>query len=467
MSISRDHLASIKTILGVQGWKEDANDLLPYLTEWRDRWQGKTPLLALPKNTETTAQLVRFCARNHIPITTQGGNTGLVGGQMPQGELLVSTRRLNHIRSLDSNNATMTLEAGVTLAQARDTAQEAGLLLPLSLASEGSATIGGILSTNAGGMEVLRYGNARDLTLGLEVVTADGQVWHALKGLRKDNTGYDLKQVFIGAEGTLGIITAAVLKLFPAPLVRQSAWCGLSCVEDAIALLALMREKTGDALTKFELIPQIGVDYAVKNVPGNQAPLAKPTPWQVLIEFGFFDQQHINDMLEALLNKAMKQGLVQDAVIAQSLHQAEAFLRLRESLSAAQKSEGLTLKHDISVPASKIARFIHEASQEAVRIIPSCRVFAFGHVGDGNVHFNILQPIGMNPDAFKQQGARITKAVYDQVDALGGSISAEHGIGVLKKSELCTQKSDVEMQMMRAVKSALDPDNIMNPRVLF
>ncbi len=467
MSINDEHLADIKSILGSKGWKEDADELLPYLHEWRDRWQGQTPLLALPDSTKKTSELVSFCARHSIKITPQGGNTGLVGGQIPQGELLLSTKCLSRIHTLDVENATLTLEAGVTLAEARAAAREAGLLFPLSLASEGTATIGGVLSTNAGGMEVLRYGNTRDLTLGLEVVTATGDVWSALNGLRKDNTGYDLKHLFIGAEGTLGIITAAVLKLFPEPPIRKSAWCGLTSVKDAILLLALMRAKTGNALSKFELIPQIGVDYTVKNVPGNQAPLAKPSPWQIFVEFGFFDQTQADGLVEAVLSEAMEQGLVEDAVIAQSHTQAEAFLRLRESLSAAQKNEGAALKHDISVPVSSLARFIDEASGEAIRIVPNCRVFAFGHVGDGNVHFNILQPPGMDPDEFTRQGARLTQAVYDRVSALGGSVSAEHGIGILKKPELLTQKSDVEMQLMRAVKTALDPDNIMNPRVLF
>lgn len=466
MTMAPHHIDAIKSILGPKGWKQGQEDLAPFMHEWRDRWHGHTPLVALPGDTETVAKLVTYCAQNRIAITPQGGNTGLVGGQIPQGELLLSTRRLSRIRALNVRNSTLTLEAGVTLAQARDAAHEAGLLLPISLASEGSATIGGILSTNAGGMEVLRYGTVRDLTLGLEVVTANGEVLSTLKGLRKDNTGYDLKQLFIGAEGTLGIVSAAVLKLFPLPPVRQSAWCALDSVDDAITLLGMARQHTGNALSKFELIPHIGVEYAIKNVPGNRATLDHPGPWYVLLELEFFKQGTGTDTLEALLDTAMQSGLVKNAVIAQSDTQAAQFLRLRESLSAAQKGEGLALKYDVSVPVSAMSHFIDEASTEVERIAPDCRIFAFGHVGDGNVHFDIVQPRAMAPETFSQKNDSITRAVYARVLALGGSISAEHGIGILKKSELCDQKSAVEMRLMRSIKSALDPDNIMNPRVL-
>lgn len=467
MRIANTHIEAIKTLLGPKGWQQDPSDLAPYLTEWRDRWHGHTPLMALPASAETAAKLVRYCAAHHIPITAQGGNTGLVGGQTPQGELLLSTKRLNRIRALDKANATLCVEAGITLAHAKQVADEAGLLLPLSIASEGTATIGGVLSTNAGGMEVLRYGNARDLTLGLEVITAQGALWGGLKGLRKDNSGYDLKQVFIGAEGSLGIITAAVLKLFPQPNLRQTAWCAIEQVGDAIALLAFLREKCGDALSKFELVPQIGVDYALKNVPGNRAPLGAPSPWHVFLELGFSGPASAADTAEAALGAALEAGLITDASLARSEAQAAQFLKLRESLSASQKGEGTAVKHDISVPVSHIARFIETASAAVEKLAPDCRIFAFGHVGDGNVHFNVLQPRTMSTEAFAPITADITATVYQHTLALGGSISAEHGIGVLKKQAVLQQKSAAEMQAMRMIKTALDPDNIMNPRILF
>ncbi len=467
MSIAAHHIEHIKTLLGPKGCKQDAEDIAPFVHEWRDTWHGQTPLIALPADTAQTAELVAYCAANHIPITTQGGNTGLVGGQIPQGELLVSTKRLNKMRALDRQNSTLTVGAGMVLAEAKALAKDAGLLLPLNLASEGSASIGGVLSTNAGGMEVLRYGNARDLTLGLEVVTARGEIWDGLSGLRKDNSGYDLKQAFIGAEGTLGIITAATLKLFAAPASRQTAWCAVPSVEAAIALLGHVREAHGDAISKFELIPQIGVDYAVKNIAGNRAVFSEPAPWHVLLEIGIFGSPQGQSTLDQALSKALEAGIILNAAIAQTEAQAAQFLRLRESLSAAQKGEGIALKHDISVPVSQMARFIHEASQAVQVIGPDCRVFAFGHVGDGNVHFNILQPRAMSADSFKGLAAAITASIYQHTLALGGSISAEHGIGIMKKSSLKAQKSEVEMRLMRAFKTALDPDNIMNPRVLF
>ncbi len=467
MSIAAEHIDALKAILGPGGWKQDADDLAPFLSEWRDRWSGKTPLLALPGSTRQTAQLVRYCARHKIAITPQGGNTGLVGAQIPQGEILLSTARLCQIRALNTDNATLTLDAGVTLADARAAAQNAGFIFPLSLASEGSATIGGILSTNAGGMEVLRYGTARDLALGLEVITPQGDVLSALKGLRKDNTGYDLKQLYIGAEGSLGVITGAVLKLFPIPPIRLSAWCALDTVQEAIALLDFLRQHYGDALCKFELMADICICTALRNIPQTRAPLGTPSPWHVLLDFGFFNAPKGEDALETVLEDAMKKGLISDAVIAQSDTQAQDFLKLRETLSAAQKGEGLAIKHDISVPLSAIADFPRKATKAAEQFAPNCRVFAFGHVGDGNLHFNILQPVQMSQEAFAKRAPQITAAIYDCVHALGGSISAEHGIGIMKKTELAAQKGDVQMGLMRAIKIALDPDNIMNPRVLF
>ena len=465
MSLDPSHVSALKALLGPGGWCDDAAVMEPHLHEWRERWRGHTPLLARPDSARVTAELVRYCARHHIAITPQGGNTGLVGGQIPHGEVLLLSTRMNHIRALDAANATITAGAGVTLAEARAAASEAGLSLPLSLASAGSATIGGVLSTNAGGMEVLRHGSARALCLGLEVVTAKGELWNGLKGLRKDNSGYDLKQLFIGAEGTLGVITAAVLRLSSRPDVRQSAWCALASAENAIALLALLRARCGDAVGRFELIPQLGVEMALKNVPGNRAPLAVKSPWHVLVELDLFGAP--GPVLEEALAAALQEGLIDDAVLAQSEAQSASFLRLRESLSVAQKGEGAPLKHDISVPVSAMADFISEASRAAKALAPKCRIVAFGHVGDGNVHFDILPPSARPEDAFGETGAAITDAVHACALALGGSISAEHGIGIMKTHALRAQKSEVEMDMMRAVKTALDPHNIMNPRVLF
>ena len=465
MTLSASQIDALKALAGPGGWLDDAGSLAPHLHEWRDRWQGRTPLLLRPQSTQHTAELVRYCAGQGIAITPQGGNTGLVGGQIPQGEVLLSTARLNRIRALDKANATLTLEAGATLAAARAAAAEAGLALPLSLASEGSATIGGVLSTNAGGMEVLRHGSARALCLGLEAVTARGEVWSALSGLRKDNSGYDLKQLFIGAEGTLGVITAAVLRLVPAPDARQSAWCALPDAKSAIALLSFLRARCGDMVSRFELIPQTGIELALKNVPGNRAPLDAAFPWHVLAELDLFGTP--GPVLEEALADALHEGLISDAVLAQSAAQAADFLRLRESLSAAQKGEGAPLKHDISVPVSAVARFIGEASAAARALAPRCRILAFGHVGDGNVHFDILPASPRPEDAFGAAGAQITDAVQACALSLGGSISAEHGIGIMKKRALLAQKSPLEMDMMRAIKAALDPHNIMNPRVLF
>jgi FAD/FMN-containing dehydrogenase len=467
MTLAKHHIEQLKAILGPKGWIQSAEALAPFLHEWRDRWQGSTPLVALPDTTKTVAELVRYCAKNHIAITPQGGNTGLVGAQIPQGEVLLSTRRLCRILEVNRANSTLTVEAGVTLDDAKKAAQAAGLLFPLSLASGGTASIGGMLSTNAGGMEVLRYGTARELALGLEVVTPSGEIISALKGLRKDNTGYDLKQLFLGAEGTLGIITAAVLKLYPVPPVQHTLWCALNSVQDAIRLLNAFRQNYGDALSKFEIMSQFCVDTALKNIPQTRAPLDRPAPWHVLAEFGFFQALSGKDTLEQVLAKAMEDGLISNAVIAQNEAQATQFLRLRESLSAAQKSEGLALKHDLSIPVCKMADFMDEASQEAQRIIPDCRVFAFGHVGDGNVHFNVSQPVAMPAPKFAKIGPQITDALYALIQTHGGSISAEHGIGIMKKTELATQKSPGELHLMRTIKAALDPDNIMNPRVLF
>ncbi len=464
--IKHAHIEALKTMLGPKGWYEDAQDTAPFLHEWRDRWVGQTPLVIMPESAAQTEKIIQYCAAHTIGITPQGGNTGLVGGQIPMGEILLSTRRMNAIRAIDEGNASLIAEAGATLAAVRAAADEAGFLFPLSLASEGSATIGGILSTNAGGMEVVRYGNARALCLGLEAVNAQGQVWDGLSALRKDNRGYDLKQLFIGGEGTLGVITAASLKLFAKPAARETAWCALPSPHAAITLLEFMTQKCGDAVSTFELVPQIGIDCALRNIPGNRAPLAGPSPWHVLMELSFAQASGGRQVMESALGKALEDGLISDAALAQSQTQRESFFRLRESLSAAQKGEGVSIKHDIAVPISAIDNFIEEASAAVQKIVPGCRVFAFGHIGDGNVHFNVLSPKGAELNAFKERADAITEAVFECVLDLRGSFSAEHGIGVARIDALQKYKTAPEIAMMRAVKSALDPVGIMNPRVM-
>ncbi len=464
---SSDVLAQLKQALGPAGWSEDSDRLAPKLLEWRDRWHGATPLLVLPADTAQVAAVIGICARAGVAVTPQGGNTGLVGGQIPQGEILLSTERLRAVRAVDPLDDVIVAEAGVTLAAAHAAALEAGRRLPLDLASEGTATIGGLISTNAGGTAVLRYGTMRALVLGLEAVLPDGSVWNGLKRLRKDNTGYDLKQLLIGAEGTLGVITAASLRLVPILASRAVALVAVEEPRQAIDLLVLARGQTGGEVEAFELISRLGVDLAVRNLPGVRDPLATCTPWIVLVEIASARTGAAEAALESLLADAMDSGLVADAVLAQSGEQAKAFWALREGQSAAQKPEGPAWKHDISVPISAIVEFLDTAAAELQKRFPGVRIDAFGHVGDGNIHFDVLAPAagdGAGHAASRDEGARL---VHDLVASLGGSISAEHGLGSMKTAEAVTYKSPVEVAALRAVRLALDPGRIMNPRVLF
>ncbi len=457
-------LRRLKEAAGPDGWTQDQTAIASHLVEWRERYRGATQLLLKPASSAAVSRIVRICAGTGTPIVPQGGNTGLVGGQIPNqdgSEILLSLSRLNRIRDLDASANTMTVEAGTILANVQAAADAQARLFPLSLASEGSATVGGLVSTNAGGTGVLAYGNMRELVLGLEAVLPDGEIWNGLSGLRKDNTGYDLKQLFIGAEGTLGIVTAAVLKLFPKPDTIETAIAALGSVESAIALLNLARN-TGAMITAFELIPRIGLDFVLAHVEGTRPPLEKPYPWLVLIDISLFSHSRAGAARD-LLAQAADRGLILDGVVAQSQAQRLAFWKLRDSLSDAQKPEGASIKHDVSVPISAIPRFIEEASQAVIASHPGARPVAFGHLGDGNIHFNISQPKGADKAAFLVHLAAINRIVHDIVHANGGSISAEHGLGQAKIDEITRYKQKAALETMRTIKRALDPRGIMNP----
>ncbi|WP_417496875.1 FAD-binding oxidoreductase [Maricaulis sp.] len=455
----------LKSALGPKGWSQDEHELAPHIADWRGRYQGSTPILLKPANTAEVAAAVKICSDAGIAITPQGGNTSLCGASTPQGEVLITLKRMNAVREIDPDNDSMTVEAGCILESLQSSAAEADRLFPLSLGSQGSAMIGGLISTNAGGVHVLRYGMTRELVLGLEAVLPDGTIWSGLTGLRKDNTGYDLKQLLIGAEGTLGIITAATLKLFPRPAKMELAFCGLNSVEDAVSFLSLAKKVSGGAVTAFEIMPRLALEFVCAFVPGTRDPLESPHPWYVVCEMSFGRTDGARETLEDALGQAFEAELVQDAVIAENESQALDFWRLRESIALAERGQGKAIKHDISIPVSKMAAFIDLASARIKAIFPDGVVVAFGHVGDGNVHFNVVGLDEAAQTALMANGAAISACVYDTVDEFGGSISAEHGIGILKREELATRKP-VDVAVMRAIKTALDPKGIMNPRVL-
>ncbi len=460
-------LDRIRNAVGPKGVLDTPHDMAPYLIEHRGLYQGQTAMIVQPASLSEVAAVVAICNETATAIVPQGGNTGLVGGQIPfpgDDAILLNMSRMNRIRSIDPLNDTLTVEAGCTLAALHDAAQTAGRLFPLRLASEGSCQAGGVISTNAGGNAVLRYGNMRELVLGIEAVLPDGRVWNGLRGLRKDNTGYDLKQLFIGGEGTLGVITAAVCKLFPIPRAVETAFIAVPGVAQATALLPRLRAASFDQLTAFELIPRIGLEFVLRHIPGARDPLSNPNEWYVLIEISSGQAPTvIRAMLETALGAASEDGLIADAVIASSTTQSQALWALRENLSDVQKHEGGSIKHDIAVPIPAIAEFISRATQAVTNALPGIRPVPFGHIGDGNVHFNLSQPLGMDRAAFLAQWDRFNKIVHDITAELGGSISAEHGLGYMKREEITRYKSAVEMDMMRAVKRALDPKGIMNP----
>lgn len=460
-------LAELKAAIGPDGWTDDVARIAPHLTEWRGTWQGETPIMLTPGSTEQVAAAVRVCARHGLAITPQGGNTGLVGGQIPQGEVLLSLKRMRAVRAVLPLEDVMVVEAGLTLLEAQQVAADAERMFPLSLAAEGSATVGGVISTNAGGTAVLRYGVTRDLVLGLEAVLADGSVFHGLKRLRKDNTGYDLKQLLIGAEGTLGIVTAAALKLFPVMRSRATAMVGVETVEAALNLLATARAETGGGVEAFELMNRQGLELVLTHIPDTREPLDSRPPWTVLIELVSGEPGAAERAMERLLETALEGGLIVDAAVAQTKSQAAQFWRLREDMSAAQKAAGGGWKHDISLPLSEIPDFITTTDAALRSAFPGIRQVTFGHLGDGNLHYNVVPPEGVDPMAFaarRDEGARI---VHDAVAARDGSISAEHGLGVLKSDEARRYKDPVQIAAMRAVRAALDPQRILNPRVLF
>jgi FAD/FMN-containing dehydrogenase len=465
--VPADVLSRLKAVLGDGGWSQDPERLAPKLLEWRDRWSGQTPFLALPKTTADVAAVVGICAESATPITTQGGNTGLVGGQIPQGEVLLSTERLRAIRETDTFDDVLVAEAGVTLSAVHAAAAAVGRRFPLGLASEGSATVGGVVSTNAGGTQVLRYGMTRNLVLGLEAVLPSGEIWNGLKRLRKDNTGYDLKQLLIGAEGTLGVVTAVALKLYPVMVSRAVAMIGLDSPETALKLLVRARDETGGAVEAFELMGRLGVEFALKNIAGTRDPLGSAHPWYVLAEFSSGEPGSAEAAMERFLASGLEDGLIGDAVVAQTDAQAKALWAIRENQSPAQKPEGATWKHDVAVPVSQVAVFLARADAAMRAFAPGCRIAAFGHMGDGNIHYDVLRGDGA-PDAphaaRRDAGSRI---VHDIVADLGGSISAEHGLGAMKTEEARRYKSPVEIETMVAIRKALDPRRIMNPRVLF
>jgi FAD/FMN-containing dehydrogenase len=459
-------LDEVAAITGARYVLTEAADQAAYLTEMRNLFHGRALAVVRPGTTEEVAKLLALASRTRTPVVPQGGNTGLVGGQVPDASgdaILLSLTRLDRVREVDALSNTMTVEAGITLLKAQEAAEAVDRLFPLSLASEGSCTIGGNLSTNAGGVAVLAYGNARDLVLGLEVALADGRVMNGLSKLRKDNTGYDLKNLFIGAEGTLGIITAAVLKLFPRPSSRLTAFCGLTTAKAGLELLARMKAGAGSALTTFELIPRIGIEMALRHGSGTRDPLASPHAWYVLLELSAQAGAPVEGLAEELIGAAMEAGEVEDAALAASIEQGKAFWRIRETIPEGQRAEGESIKHDISVPVASVPRFLEEADAAVGKLVPGVRTLGFGHVGDGNVHYNVFQPSGADGARFLARRNEIAAAVYGVVSRLGGSISAEHGVGQLKRDLLPGVKDPVALDLMRALKRTLDPQGILNP----
>jgi FAD/FMN-containing dehydrogenase len=447
-------------------------DLIAWEQDWRKRSRGKAMAVVRPGSTAEVAQVVKACAAARTSIVPQGGNTGLVAGSTPDAsgtQVVLSLQRLNAVRELDVENLTMTVEAGCILQSLQEAAAAAGLLLPLSLAAEGTCTIGGNLATNAGGTQVVRYGNARELCLGLEVVTAQGEIWNGLSGLRKDNTGYDLRQLFIGSEGTLGVITAATVQLFPLPASTLTAWAAVPSIEDAVRLLGLAHKHLGAGLTGFEVMGQFALGLVARHFSQMRVPLYDQAPYCVLLENSDNESElHARAQFERLLETALEEGCVTDAVVAENLTQAHQLWHIRESIPLAQAEEGLNIKHDISIAVSRIPQFCRETDALLARQIPGVRLVNFGHLGDGNLHYNVQAPKGIDAASFLNDWEeKINALVYDSVQHFGGSISAEHGVGSLKVEKLEQYKSPVALAMMRSIKRALDPGNVMNPgRVL-
>ena len=459
-----DLIARFAAIVGDRYAVTAPSEIAPYLTEERGLYHGRSPLVLRPGSVAEVTAILKLANETKTPIVPQGGNTGLVGGQTPhQGEVLMSLRRLDRIREVDPTSNTMTCEAGVVLIKAQEAAAAAGRLFPLSLGAEGSCTIGGNLSTNAGGTGALAYGVARELVLGLEVVLADGRILNNLRKLKKDNTGYDLRHLFIGAEGTLGIITATVLKLFPRPRAVETAFIGVSSPYAALALLNLAEERAGGMVTSFELMPQTALEFAVKHAAMCRDPLAGSHAWYVLLELSSQARDGLRVLMEDILAAGVERALVDDATIAASIEQTDNFWLLRHHIADTQKYEGGSIKHDVSVPVNAVPDFIAEATAAVEAMIPGCRPVPFGHLGDGNIHYNVTQPIGADRASFLARWDEVNNAVFAIVAKLGGSISAEHGIGVMKRELLPDVKDPVAYELMRSFKHLLDPNGILNP----
>ena len=466
-AVPADHIDRFTAIVGAANALREEVAIAPYLIEPRNKFRGRTPLVLRPGSVSEVSAVLRLANETSTPIVPQGGNTGVVGGQIPDlsgREVVVSLSRLNRIREVDTEGDTMTAEAGVILAEAQRAAAAADRLFPMSLASEGSCQIGGNLSTNAGGTAVLAYGNTRNMVLGVEVVLASGEVWNGLRKLRKDNTGYDLRDLFIGAEGTLGIITAAVLRLFAKPRGRSVAFVGLKDPNAALRLLDVARAQAASGLTAFELIPRIGVDVVLRHVPGTRDPIAGRHDWYVLMEVSSSrSEADAETAVETIFSEGVAQGVVEDGVQARSLDQANAFWRIRHALSEVQKEEGGSIKHDIAVPIAAVPEFLVRAGEAVTALIPGARPFPFGHLGDGNIHYNISQPVGADKAAFLARWDEVNNVVHAIVGELGGTISAEHGIGQLKREMLKAVKPPIELDLMRRIKVAFDPKGILNP----
>ena len=463
LQLSPDLIAQFAAIVGEKYALTQVEDVAQYVTEERNLFQGHSPLVLRPGSTAEVSAICKLANQHKIAIVPQGGNTGLVGGQTPHhGEVVISLRRMDKVRDIDTQSNTMTVDAGLVLQTAQQRASEVDRLFPLSLGAEGSCTIGGNLSTNAGGTAALAYGVAREMALGLEVVLADGRVLNALSKLKKDNTGYDLRDLFIGAEGTLGIITAATLKLFPKPRAVETAFVGLKSPDDALKLLQIAQSEAAGSLTSFELLAEICIDFCVRHGSDIRDPLQQRHPWYVLFEVSSA-RDDARATLEAILERGLDDGVIDDATIAANGAQRTAFWKLREVISPAQKPEGGSIKHDVSVPVAAVPAFIAEAGVAVVKLIPGSRPVPFGHLGDGNIHYNVSQPIGGDMADFLGRWHEVNAVVFDIVMRMGGSISAEHGIGVLKRDELPGVKDKVAIEVMRGIKAMLDPHGIMNP----
>ena len=455
-------LVAIKNIVGPKGWIDDSEQIEAYITEWRGLWRGSCDIVVSPSNTSEVSSVIALCNNACIPVTPQGGNTGLVGAGVPNGGIVLSLSRLNQIRDIDIDNSTITVEAGCILADIQNTAKNSGYLFPLSLGAEGTCQIGGNISTNAGGVQVIRYGNTRDLILGLEAVLPDGRIWNGLRTLRKDNTGYDIKHLFIGAEGTLGVITAAVLKLFPSPGEIGTALVPMNSAYKALELLQIVESKAGDTLSGFELLNRNSIQLAIDHSPEVKFPFSTLNNWYVLINLS--GSCGTRKTLEIILSEAKENNIIDDGVIAQNISQANNLWNIRNAVPIYQPVLGPSIKHDISVPVSKVPEFLSQTDKIIKGEVPDIKIIAFGHLGDGNIHYNLSQPETMEPNSFLAKRSRLNKLVYDVVDDLGGSFSAEHGIGLLKRDELMRYSSKTEMGVMQTLKKTLDPKGIMNPQ---